>query len=419
MIQTGKYYEGIVEMLNNFRSEVQTFSSLGLLNINKHSENFIKRLLNLTYEYELENLNKGKSNFPGIDLGDTGESIAYQITATKKSKKIDDTLTTCLKYKHYETFKKIKVFILTSKQTSYTLKVNTEPHFTFSPDNNIIDFSDLLKDIEHLAPSRMKALHDYIKSELQPTIEAIRNDKSEDKKVLLDIPSALTKSGMTTYCHWQSNVTPNNFNISVPDIYTKLNAFLPSPALKNQFLSILNPALRKTNSNKEILYQQEVIGFGVSNLLYGHAMLLEKSSITIERAIYTDNEILINLLPEMLMLLTQILFFSQHSKGNFEIEVTVSMESNTRVCFHPTDSLVTDHVFNTFTLENPFELKETLTDINTSTLADLLQKIMHGFICHQQNFINNDLFLTIKLDTTKVVINNIKTALGIAHETSK
>jgi len=83
MINTGKNFEEIVEMLSNFKIQVQTFSALGLTNINKHSENFIKRLLNLTYDFELENLNKHKSNFPGLDLGDFSEGIAYQITATK------------------------------------------------------------------------------------------------------------------------------------------------------------------------------------------------------------------------------------------------------------------------------------------------------------------------------------------------
>lgn len=418
MIQTGKYFEEIVKMLNNFRSEVQILSSLGLVNINKHSENFIKRVLNITYGSELENLNLGKLNFPGIDLGDTGDGVAYQITATKKSDKIDDTLSACLKYKHYETFKTINVFVLTSKQGSYTLKISTEPYFTFSPDKNIIDFSDLLKDIEHLGPSRMKALHDCIKADLQPTIEAINEVTLENKVQLLNTALGMSNCGIPTYCHWQSKVVLNNLNISVPEMHTKLNAFLPSPALKNHYLSILNPALRKNSSNKEILYQQEVIGSGVSNLFYGLAMLVEKSSITIERVTYTDNKILVNLLPEMVMFLTQILFFYQNSKGKFEIEVAVSLESNTRAYFHPTNSLVIDHIFNTFTLESPFELKETLTDINTSTLADLLQKIMHGFICNQPSFISNDPFLTINLDSTVFVINNIKNALGIAYETS-
>lgn len=87
MLQTGTYFEKIVEMLNAFRTEVHTCSTLGLLNINKHSENFIRTILNLTYGYELENLNKGKSNFPGIDIGDIGEGVAFQITSTKNQKK--------------------------------------------------------------------------------------------------------------------------------------------------------------------------------------------------------------------------------------------------------------------------------------------------------------------------------------------
>ena len=186
MVTTGKYFEEIVGMLNNFKSEVQTFSALGLLNINKHSENFLKRILNLTYNYELENLNKGKSNFAGLDLGDTGDGVAFQITSTKKSDKIDDTLITCLKYRHYETFKQINVFILTNKQSTYTIKTVTEPHFTFSAEKNIIDFNDLFKEIEHLAPTKMKAMNEYITTELQPVIEAIRDDKFQDEKYLLD-----------------------------------------------------------------------------------------------------------------------------------------------------------------------------------------------------------------------------------------
>jgi hypothetical protein len=413
MIQTGKYFEGIVEMLNNFRSEVQIFSSLELLNINKHSENFMKRVFNLTYGYELENLNKEKSNYPGIDLGDIGDSIAYQITATKKSDKIDETLSACLKYKHYETFKTINIFVLTSKQSSYTLKVTTEPHFTFLPEKNIRDFGDLLKDIEHLVPSRMKALYDYIKSEMQQTIEAIRNDKSDDKKQLLDIHNAIAQSGMSRFCHWRSQVSLINSNLAVPDIHSKLNNFFSTSTLKNQLLPVLNSAFRKTNSNKEILYLNEVSGTGITNLLYGQALLIEKSSLTIERVIYTNDKILTNLLPEMLSLLTKILFFSKYSKGVFEIEVAVSIESNIETFFHPTNSLVIDNVFNSYILESPFEMKEILTDIKTSTLADLLQKTIYGFISNQTNFLTNEPFITINRDSTEFVINNIKTSLGI------
>ena len=38
-------------------------------------------LLNLTYDYELENLNREKMNYPGIDLGDRYDRVAVQITS--------------------------------------------------------------------------------------------------------------------------------------------------------------------------------------------------------------------------------------------------------------------------------------------------------------------------------------------------
>jgi hypothetical protein len=413
MITTGKYLEEIVEILNNFKSEVQTFSALGFVNINKHSENFVKRLLNLSYNYELENLNKGKSNFPGIDLGDTSESIAYQISATKKSEKIDETLVKCLKYNHYNTFKIINVFILTNKQSSYTIKTVTEPHFSFTPELNIMDFNDLYRIIEHLPPSRMAAMHEYIKAELQPVIESIKTNKSPEEKHLLDINAGMSESRMRTYSHWKSKVTIKTENISVPEIYTKLNGLLAKPALKTKFLQIFNEALRRSQSNKEILYLQKLLTTYTQNYFYGNAMAIEPSTITVERANYTDGEILLNLFQEMIMLLTCILFFSKQTKNKFEIQVLISIKSNTKVYFHPQGSLVIKHIFSSYTLDSPFELDETITNVRASTLVDFLQKVMYGFICHEPTLISNEPFISINREETDFVINNIKVELGI------
>lgn len=409
MIKTGKNFEDIVTLINNFKSEVQIFSALGLTNINKHSEIFLKRILNLTYNLELENLNKGKSNFPGLDLGDTGDGIAFQITASKKSEKIDDTLTTCLKFKHYESFQTIKVFILTSKQNSYSIKTITEPHFSFLPENNIIDFNDLLKDIEHLDAQSMKAMKDFLNSELQPVIDSIKTNASEEKKHLLDV----SQSKLPNYSHWQTTVTIKTENISSPEIYTKLNSFLSSAALKNNYLPIFNNALRTINSHKEVMFLDQFQKTHAINYFYGNGMLLENSSITIEKANYTDGEILSNLLSEMVMLITCIIFFNEQAKSNFEIEIEVFYKTNTKVYFFPKDSLVIENVMSSFILESPFELKTTITNIETSTLADLLQQIIYCFVSKEINHYYQEPFLTIKRDSTEFVINNIKRELGI------
>lgn len=414
MIKTGKRLEEIILMLNDFKTQVQAFSALGLLNINKHSENFMKRVLNLIYNYELENLNKGKSNYPGLDLGNSSEGIAFHITSTKKSEKIDDTLKTCLKFEHYKTFKSINIFILTNKQSSYTIKTITEPYFSFSPEHNIKDFNDLFKDIEHLNPTTMEALHDYIKSELQPVIESIRDNESKVESCLIDITEGLQESGMPNYFVWKSNISLKTEKISVPTIYSQLNSFLSKAALKSQYLPILNDALRKTQSNKKVLYYNQIQRTHIQNYCTGNAMLLEPSAITIEKVDYTSEAILSNLLSEMLMLLTCVLFFSKQAKGNFEIVISIWMETNGVVHFHPTRSLVLEKMVSSFTLDSPFSMTETLTNVHNSTLADLLQQIMYGFIAQEPSFLNNEPFININRDSTEFVINNIKKELGIS-----
>lgn len=218
---------------------------------------------------------------------------------------------------------------------------------------------------------------------------------------------------MTTFSLWQSKVVLNNEKISVPDTYNKLNVFLSTPALKNNYLPIFKVALRKKSSNKEILYQDELQQSYLQNYFYGNAMSIEPSSITIEKANYTNDTIMFNLLQEMIMLLTSILFFSKEAKGNFEISVSISLEANIKVFFNPRDSLVVNHLLNTFILDSPFEFMETITDVHTSTLADLLQKIMHGFVSHELNILSADPFINIEQASTEFVIKKIKKQLGI------
>ncbi|SHE95612.1 SMEK domain-containing protein [Chryseobacterium sp. OV279] len=413
MINTGKKLEEIISMLNNFRSEIGALSSLGLLNINKHAENFIKRILNLTFNLELDNLNDGKSNYPGLDLGDTYQNIAFQITATKTSEKIDETLKTCLKFKHYEVFSTIKVFILTSKQTSYTIKTNTEPHFLFSFAKNIIDFDDLFKTIEHLDPIKMNALFEYLKIELKQTVDALHGNDIELNECLLETVKTRDQLGLNNHCHWQANLKLISEKISVPEIHRRLNEFLPNAATKNMYLATFNEILRKSHSRTEIAYESNPEGTHDENYYYGNALQIRESSISIERVNYTDREIFLNLLPEMISLITSILFFAKYAKGNFEIEITIQFESNTTLYFNPVRSLVHEQVFNTFILDSPFNLALSISDVHVETLTDLLQKIMDAFIAKGTSIISSNPFFEVKRDTTGFVIGNIKSALDV------
>jgi len=413
MIKTGQLFEKIVEMLTRFRQEIQTSSSLGLLNTNKHAENFMKRILNLTYNIELENLNKDNANYPGLDLGDTGDGIAFQITSTKKSEKIDDTLKTCLKHGHYKTFHTIKVFVLTTKQTSYTLKTITEPHFSFSTDKNIMDFEDLLRDIQNIDPIPLRGLHDYIKSELDAAIGSVQGKDTDAQKYFLDVVDGMTKSKMPNFYIFQAKISIASENISAPNILSGLSIFLNKQAFKNQYFSVFTEAARDSSSHKQILYMRNPQATGISNFFHAYSLVIEPSSITIEKADYANNEFLTNLDAEIVSLLIVIIFLSRYATGNSLLSVSIHLESNNRVFLAAQNSMVIRGLFSNYLLKSPYQFNEPIPDIYTSTLVDLLQNLVHGFMAEEADRFTDSPFLTLDHEKTVWHIDRLKSEFGI------
>src|SRR5690606_13637787 len=67
--------------------------------INKVSEDLCRQLLNLVYDYELEDLNDDDNpNFPGLDLGDRHSAkVAFQVTSRTDRRKVIENLQTVVK----------------------------------------------------------------------------------------------------------------------------------------------------------------------------------------------------------------------------------------------------------------------------------------------------------------------------------
>ena len=79
----------IRELMSKFVTEIRSAKAMNRTDINTISENVLIPLFSEIYGYSnLKNLNASENiNFPGIDLGDEGTRIAYQITATSGLKK--------------------------------------------------------------------------------------------------------------------------------------------------------------------------------------------------------------------------------------------------------------------------------------------------------------------------------------------
>lgn len=166
MLAKNHILDQIIEIIVREKEFIEKKCRLGLFDDNKHWENIIRNLLNDCLGYELENLNMDKANYPGIDLGDRSNGIGIQVTTTKTSAKIKNTLEKMMKEKVYEEFKSLKVFILGDKQDTYTVDMQPyEGKIYFNIDEDIWDFQDLLKFLNNMNATELTNILNFLQEE--------------------------------------------------------------------------------------------------------------------------------------------------------------------------------------------------------------------------------------------------------------
>ena len=164
MITRGYFIGQIIDELAAVSQQAKSRAKLQLMDLNRYLEDFFKEVLNTTLDYKLINLNEDRSNNPGLDLGDEAAEVAFQITSTKSSEKINETLKKAKAQK--DKFPTVYVLILQGKQSSYTLKDEHTQHFGFKAEEHIWDIDDLLKKILGLPLDKLQVLHTYITREV-------------------------------------------------------------------------------------------------------------------------------------------------------------------------------------------------------------------------------------------------------------
>lgn len=99
--------EKIAELFARFRTEVESLNSLNLYDINVHAENVIIPILNLVYGVNLVNINNRVRNSAAIDLVDTENRIAVQVTSTSTGDKVKHTINEFVKGKRCEDYDRL------------------------------------------------------------------------------------------------------------------------------------------------------------------------------------------------------------------------------------------------------------------------------------------------------------------------
>lgn len=136
-------------LLSRWIAEIGLDSNLDFFDINKISEGFSAKLLNLIFNLELEDLNKIHRNYPSIDLGDFKNGIAFQITSRTDFQKFKENLETFVaKNKNGKSFadefsKGIRFLVLSIKPIQYGKTQLNSIYNSFDKDKHIISFLDL------------------------------------------------------------------------------------------------------------------------------------------------------------------------------------------------------------------------------------------------------------------------------------
>ncbi|WP_254843323.1 SMEK domain-containing protein [Aquipseudomonas alcaligenes] len=154
------------DVVSRIINQVDLSTKQGRLDINLSLEDALIPILKAAYNLpNLINLNRRQKNFPGIDLGDDHDRVAFQVTATTSLEKVKKTLTHFVDKQFYNTFDELYVLMLTNKQASYSqsaIDAITNGAFEFSTKNHIIDLGDILAKVSGLRiPAQERVLNDF------------------------------------------------------------------------------------------------------------------------------------------------------------------------------------------------------------------------------------------------------------------
>jgi hypothetical protein len=170
----------INELFSRFVTQIKGASSLNLYDINIISEYILIPLFKEIFDYsELRNVNDDSANYPGIDLADDTNRVAFQVTSTSNSRKINHTFDQFFRHELYEKYNRLYFYILTEKQESYTVRnyALEKTGFDFLESRDILDYQSLMKKINALDIRKIKKIQSIL--EEQFTIERKLSYKSD------------------------------------------------------------------------------------------------------------------------------------------------------------------------------------------------------------------------------------------------
>ena len=154
-------------MLGCLENYIAIENSQGFTDINVACENLILGMMNIVYDYNLENYNSKKSiaNAKGIDLIDDKRKICVQVSSNHKITKLKDTIKNIKKIEYLNDYH-LFFFALVNKASNlrnYKPDYEESLKFKFNANKDIIDFHSFRSDIERMSEHKKHALNAFLR----------------------------------------------------------------------------------------------------------------------------------------------------------------------------------------------------------------------------------------------------------------
>lgn len=162
--------EKLDSLFEKAEREIEEKNTRKLFDINKQWEKVVLFILNIAYDWNLEDLNLIHPNYPGIDLGDHERHIGVQVSTDSTPAKIKKTLKTIQNTEINgrlisDDYNIIYFFIPGRKQKSYRVTFELEKNIIFTTEN-IIDFDIFRNIFSNLNDEKQKTILAILNREL-------------------------------------------------------------------------------------------------------------------------------------------------------------------------------------------------------------------------------------------------------------
>jgi hypothetical protein len=158
--------EQITNALAILSRKVEISSSMNLTDINVVAEDFYRDLLNLTFGYELLNINLINPNAVSIDLGDTVNRIAIQVTSTSALKKTRETVQKFIKNSLFNDYDRLIILNLVGVTQHRDKFIGEEGVFQIDTKNDILDYNDFARLIAGNSTDKLETIVNFINKDL-------------------------------------------------------------------------------------------------------------------------------------------------------------------------------------------------------------------------------------------------------------